>query len=141
MKTNNEENQTNNDENTSEIIIYADDNTPTTTAVDPRDLEDKIQRDSDTVIDWFDNNDMVTSSDKTKLLVIGTKQNRLSKLENKNIQLQVTVNEEVKTETSSEKLLGVVVNNCLNFKNHLFGNDDEIGLVKNFSKRIGIFTV
>ena len=70
---------------------------------------------------------MVTSSDKTKLLVIGTKQNRLSKLENKNIQLQVTVNEEVKTETSSEKLLGVVINNCLNFKNHLFGNDDEIG--------------
>ena len=24
------------------------------------------------------------------------------------------------------KLLGVIVNNCLNFKNHLFGNDDDI---------------
>ena len=46
----------------------------------------------------------------------------------------------MKTESNSEKLLGVVINNCLNFKNHLYGNDDELGLFKNLSKRVGILS-
>ena len=66
---NDEENIANDDEDTAEIIIYADDNTPTTAAEDPIELEAKIQQDGDKVIDWFDKNDMVTSSDKTKLLI------------------------------------------------------------------------
>ena len=83
---------------------------------------------------------MVTSADKTKLLVIGTRRNRINKLESNNIKLKVNINEEEKTETSSEKLLGIIVNNSLTWKNHLFGNEEEPGLVKNLSKRIGILT-
>ena len=90
--------------------------------------------------DWFDQNDMVTSVDKTKLLIIGTKKNRIEKLESKNIKLKVTVNDDEITETDSEKLLGVIINNNLNWKNHLSGNDEELGLIKNLSKRIGILT-
>ena len=41
-------------------------------------------------------------------------------------------------ETKSEKLLGIVINNTLNWKNHLFGNDEELGLFKDLSKRIGM---
>ena len=100
----------------------------------------KIQNDSDKVIKYFNDNDLVTSSDKTKLLIIGTPRNSLIKLDSQNIKLQVTVNNDVKDETESEKLLGVIVNNCLNWKSHLYGNDEEIGLVKSLSKRIGILS-
>ena len=48
------------------------------------------------------------------------------------------MNDEIKHETSNEKLLGVIVNNNLTWKNHLFGNDEEQGLVKKLSQRIGI---
>ena len=80
-----------------------------TSAKDPFDLETKIQKDGNDTIDWFEKNDMVTSSDKTKLLIIGTKKNRITKLESQNIKLKIDINHEKKTETSSEKLLGVIV--------------------------------
>ena len=137
----NENENNDNDENTeSEIIIYADDNTPTTSANDPNDLQNYIQNDSNKVIQWFDANDMVTSADKTKLLIVGTKRNRLNKLDSQNKKLNVNVNNEVKEETESEKLLGVIINNCLNWKSHLYGNEEELGLIKTLSKRIGILS-
>ena len=40
------------------------------------------------------------------------------------MKLQVKVNDEVKVETESEKLLGVIINNRLNWKAHLYGNED-----------------
>ena len=65
---NERENNENYHNNESEIIIYADDNTPTTSANDPNDLQEYIPIDSDKVIQWFTSNDMVASADKTKLL-------------------------------------------------------------------------
>ena len=41
-------------------------------------------------------------------------------------------------ETDSEKLLGVVINNELTWKNHLYGDNENEGLVPQLSKRIGI---
>ena len=41
-------------------------------------------------------------------------------------------------ETESEKLLGVVINNELTWKNHLYGDNENEGLVPQLSKRIGI---
>ena len=34
--------------------------------------------------------------------------------------------------------MGVVVNNTITWKNHLFGNDEEEGLLKNLMKRVGM---
>ena len=133
------------DDDNSEIIIYADDNTPTTFSKDPLSLENKIQHDGNKVIDWFDKNDMVTSADKTQLLIIGTRQNRIIKLESKDIKLCISINGEVKKETKTELLLGLAINNTLSWKHHLFGFEDELGskelgLIKNLSKRIGILS-
>ena len=50
-----------------EIIVYADDNTPTTADKNPIILQNKIQKEADLVTNWFSKNDMVCSSDKTKL--------------------------------------------------------------------------
>ena len=121
-----------------EIIVYADDNTPTTADKNPIILQNKIQNEADLVTNWFSKNDMVCSSDKTKLLIIGTHANRQSKLINQNLTLSVNVCGEAKKETESEKLLGVIVNNTATFKHHLYGDDDNTGLLKQLSQRVGM---
>ena len=79
----NENDTDNKNDNESDIIIFADDNTPSTYHENPEMLEYKIQDDANTVTEWFTKNDMICSSDKTKLLIIGTNINRKKKLVNK----------------------------------------------------------
>ena len=43
-----------------------------------------------------------------------------------------------KVETESEKLLGIVINNSCTWKNHLYGDADNKGLVTQLSQRVGI---
>ena len=63
-----------------------------------------------------------------------TQQNVLRLGMRNDLKLKVTVTDEEKVETDNEKLLGVIINNCLTWKNHLFGNDEELGLIKNLGK-------
>ena len=72
---------------------------------------------------------------KKKLLVPGTRANRQLKLIDKP---SIEVCNEPIEESSSEKLLGVIVNNTITWKNHLHGNEEDQGLLKNLSKRIGM---
>jgi hypothetical protein len=67
--------------------------------------------------------------------VIGTKKMRDQKIKEKMV-IQVDGKEVV--ETTSEKLLGVVINNEMTWKHHLHGDDDNEGLIPQLSKRIGI---
>ena len=119
------------EENMNNIIIYADDNTPTTADKDPLVLQTKSQKEVDLVTDWFEKNNMICSSEKTKLLIIGTQANRRVKLTNNNLTLRIKVCGEVKVESNSERLLGVLINNVATFRDHFHGNgDNNIGLVK-----------
>ena len=72
-----------------EVIIYADDNTPTTADKDPEQLQRKVQCEADLITGWFSSNKMVCSGDKTKLMIIGTGANRAEKLERPGKVLQV----------------------------------------------------
>ena len=121
-----------------DIIIYADDNTPFTADADPEVLQTKLQHEATTVSNWFEKNDMVVSSEKTKLMIVSTAANRASKLTPNNLSLSVTICGETKHETKSEKLLGITMNNLLNWKNHLYGDEENLGLVKELSQRIGM---
>ena len=89
------------------MIVFADDNTPTTSTIDPTNLENSIQEKGDKIVDWFDKNDMICSGDKTKLLIIGTQANRKSKLEMRNLKIKINICNDEINESSSEKLLGV----------------------------------
>ena len=40
-------------------------------------------------------------------------------------------------ETESEKLLGVIINNKLSWKDHLYGDKDNPGLVSQLKQRVG----
>ena len=105
---------TNNEEEvevTNDVIVYADDNTPITADREPLPLQEKAQTLVDSVTDWFARNKMICSSEKTKLLIVGTLANRNNKLAHQNVSLRIRVCGEVKDESTSEKLLGVIVNN------------------------------
>ena len=101
-------------------------------------LQVKVQEEADMVTDWFSRNDMICSSEKTKLLIIGTASARRSKLQNQNLQLKVDICGEEKSESESEKLLGIVVNNIATFKNHLYGDEENAGLMKQLSTRVAM---
>ena len=126
------------EDSVNDVVIYADDNTPITSDKDPNQLQRKIQDEANLVTSWFSKSDMICSSDKTKLLIIGTNSNRQSKLENKNLSLKVSISGEEKSETTSEKLLGIIVNNTATFKHHLHGDDENQGLLKQLSVRVGM---
>ena len=84
-------------------------------------------------------NDMVVSGEKTKLMTVTTAANRASKLTPGDITLHVNVCGDIKHKTKSEKLLGITtMNNQLNWKNHLYGDGENLGLVKELSQRIGM---
>ena len=95
-----------------------------------------IQTDSNKVTSWFSKNEMICSGEKTKLLLITTSANRSSKLSGP--ARGITVNGEYKEESISEKLLGLLVNNSCNWKSHLYGDEENIGLIKQLSQRIGV---
>ena len=80
----NEDSEVPSDDNNA-IIVYSDDNTPTTADEEPAVLQSNIHKQADSVTDWFAKHDMICSSDKTKLLVIGTKANRQAKLDKENL--------------------------------------------------------
>ena len=73
------------------------------------------------------------AGDKSKLLVIGTRQRRNLKLSGK---MSIHVDGKEVVETESEKLLGVIINNELTWKNHLHGDEENEGLVTQLSRRL-----
>ena len=94
---------------------------------------DQLQSEADKSTSWVKDNKLVCSGSKTKLLIIGTKELRKSKLISKN---KVAGHEVV--ESTSERLLGMIINNTMTWEHHLFGNEEHKGLVPKLSRRSGI---
>ena len=131
------ENDNNNasDSNKATIIVYADDNTPMQSARTQSDLKEMLQLKADVIIQWFKKSEMIVSGDKTKLLVVGTGAAKHA-LGGGEIVLQVD-GDNIR-ESSSEKVLGVVINDVATWKHHFYGDDNNLGLLKELSKRLGI---
>ena len=108
-------------------VVYVDDDSDTVSARDPIVLRKSIEREAGNSAQWLTDNRLCVAGDKSKLLVIGTNRLRASKVDNKEV-----------VETNSEKLLGLVINNQLTWRNHLYGDDENEGLVQQLSKRLGV---
>lgn len=126
-----------------ESILYADDDTDIVAAKDPDTLQMKIQSKADLSTEWYQDNGMICSGEKTKLLIMSTKELRLSKLDSINKSLEVKVCNKIVKESTSERLLGLTIQNDLSWTAHLYGNglsgkDKTIGLLSQLSQRIGI---
>ena len=119
-------------------IVYADDDTDNVSDKDPHLLQQKIQKEADLSTSWVHDNKLVCSGSKTKLLVIGTKELRRSKLVNPNISIEIIVDGHPVRESESERLLGVLINNVMTWEHHLYGNEEHKGLVQKLSQRANI---
>ena len=110
---------------------------------DPETLENKLQVQANHSVQWIRDNEMVCSGEKTKLLIISTKELRQSKLTSIDKKIKVNVCGKTITESKSEKLSGIMIDNDLTFKTYLYGNDKtgsdkETGILTKLSQRIGI---
>ena len=78
-----------------ESILYADDDTDNVHDDDPDALQNKIQIKANKSTEWITDNRMVFSGEKTKLIIVGTKDLRQRKLIDQNIELNVKVGENI----------------------------------------------
>ena len=131
-------NEENNGETKDEVVVYADDTTSVTADSDPEILIQKIQRHAEILPAWFRDNDLVVSGEKTKMMVVATSANRANNIIDTGLSLNIEVCNEIVKESESEKLLGLIVNNSATWHHHLYGNQDNPGLLKQLSQRIGI---
>ena len=126
-----------------ESVLYADDDTVNVTDIDSTELKKKIQREAIRSTDWVADNRMVCSGDKTKLLMIGTAKLKKSRLPDTNEKIQIEVCGQTVEETRSEKLLGLIVNNQLTWKDYLYGEHwrekgNAPGLIPQLGQRVGL---
>ena len=120
-----------------ESIVYVDDDSDTVSSADPVQLKKLISEEAGNSASWLTDNRLCVAGEKSKLMVIGTRQLRSQKLV-KDEKMKINVAGKEVKETDSEKLLGIVINNELTLKNHLYGDDEHEGLVPQLSQRLGI---
>ena len=103
-------------------ILYADDDTDNVSDSNPDVLQRKIQLEANKSTSWVKDNKLVCSGSKTKLLIIGTKELRMSKLLSQNKVIKINVAGHEVTESTSERLLGMIINNTMTWEHHLYGD-------------------
>ena len=118
-----------------EAVVYVDDDSDVVHAADPKELKRLIQQEATNSANWLNDNRLCVAGEKSKLLIIGTNKLKKQKLREK---LTIKVDGKDIVETDSEKVLGIVINNQLSWKNHLYGDENHEGLVTQLSKRLGI---
>ena len=122
-------------------VLYADDDTDHATDKDPDTLLNKIQYEADCSTSWVNDNKLVCSGGKTKLLIVATPALRLARIGNQSFNITVCGN--VVKESDCERILGIIFNNKFTWWNHLFGDNSDPnkpvpGLVSQLSKRVGM---
>ena len=91
-----------------EVCNYADDTTPYGCNQNLNELKSNLEKDSLNAIEWFKDNYMKLKTDKCKLLVAGHKDHPVS----------VNIGESTIKQNKQVELLGVVIDEDLNFKDH-----------------------
>ena len=119
-----------------QAVVYVDDDSDFVSDKDPDTLMEKIQAEADNSAQWLKDNRLCVAGEKSKLLVLGTAELRASKLLNED--KQIVVDNKIVTESRSEKLLGLVLNNKLTWKNHLYGDEENAGLLPQLNRRLGM---
>ena len=90
-----------------DIASYADDNTPYVSAHEPQEVINKLESISANMFKWFKHNGMKANADKCHLLLSAQKG------------LAANIGEVLIKSSDSEKLLGVTIDNKLNFEKHI----------------------
>ena len=125
-------------------VLYADDDTESVADPDPVALQEKLQSQVESSTNWIQDNKMLCSGEKTKLLIVSTREQRATKLKNTSISIKVC--NKVIQESKDEKLLGILMSNNLTWTSYLYGNkltgkDKILGLIPKLSQRVGMLTM
>ena len=96
------------------VSLFADDATKSTASKDIKNVEKSLQESSDSLMRWCSINRMVPSSDKTKIMVIGTSK-RLQDFDVDKYKLNVYLGKSKITQVTEEKLLGCVIDENLSW--------------------------
>ena len=97
---------------TSPLYIFADDNTRTALEKDITSLKETLQNEAEIAIQWFKDNFMIVNPGKFQAMII----KRFGKMENKH---EMYIENKKITSEHSVKLLGIEIDNQLNFDNHV----------------------
>jgi ribonuclease P/MRP protein subunit RPP40 len=100
----------------SPLDMYADDSTLYVTGESIEELESKINADLQHVQQWCQTNKMAINADKTKVMLVTTHQKQ-TKLPSSVI--NVHLNDTLLENVNAEKLLGVVIDKHLSWKDHI----------------------
>ena len=122
-------------------VLFVDDDTDCVSDADPDCLVEKIQHEADNSCDWLRDNRMCVAGEKSKFVIVGTKE--LKKIRCENRELSILVDGKEVKETRSEKLLGVIINSKMTWREHLHGENwrtdkNSPGLIPQLSQRLGI---
>ena len=93
-------------ENT-KITNYADDNTPYAIEQSLEQLIETLEHDTSILIDWFEINEIKSNNDKCHLLIVNHKY------------LSIKIGNDEISASTSVKLLGIIIDNKLNFAEHV----------------------
>ena len=102
----------------SELDMYADDTTLTVKGKTTEELESKLNEDMQNVSDWCIRNKMKANTNKTKVMMITTRQKRQT-IPIENRELNVYLGNEKLGNAETEKLLGVKLNNNMSWEQHI----------------------
>ena len=123
--------------------MFVDDDTDCVAGSEPETLLRKIQKEADISCDWLRDNRMVVAGQKSKFLIVGTKEMRNKKCDGQISTIYVDGKQVC--ESKSEKLLGIIVNNTMSWKEYLYGEtwrtevvSNNKGLLNQLSQRLGI---
>ena len=92
-----------------EVCNYADDTTNYTCGPNVENVLAKLENDALVISEWFPNNRMKLNEDKCHLMIFGGKSNEVS----------VKIGEASVKESKEEKLLGIIFDQTLSFKQHV----------------------
>ena len=118
-----------------QAVDYVDDDTDCVSDCEPVVLKEKITTEAGHSVQWLQDNRLCVAADKSKLLITGTQQLRSSKMQDT---MSIVVDRESIKESVSGKLLGIIINNQLTWKNYLYGDENNQGLVPQLNKRVGM---
>ena len=118
-------------------MVYVDDDSDSVHDADPINLRNLMQQEAGNSAQWLSDNRLCVAGEKSKLMVIGTRRMRNQKLD-RTMSMSITVDGKEVVESVSEKLFRVIVNNELTWKAHLYGDEENEGLVPQLSQRVGI---
>ena len=103
------------------VTVYADDSTYTISDKDPNKLSDKLSSKFEVMADFLTANKLKVNSDKTHLVVMGTKKSAARRNE-----VSVKADGYIIHPSKSEMLLGGVISEDLKWKNHLIGHEQSL---------------